>query len=75
MAAIGFDEVLGIQGAAMVINQMHESHTPTHRWVMSLRRTSPPSRALPTRPADQATAWLSVAGVSSCHLARPVRSR
>ena len=30
MAAIGLDEVLGIHGAAMVINQMHESHSPTH---------------------------------------------
>ena len=31
MAAIGFDEVLGIHDAAMVINQMHESQTPTQR--------------------------------------------
>jgi len=34
VATIGFDEVIGIKSAAMVINQLHESHAPT-RWVMS----------------------------------------
>jgi hypothetical protein len=27
--------VLGVHGTAIAINQMHESQTPTHRWVMS----------------------------------------
>ena len=31
MSAIGFDEVLGIQSAAAVINQMHESYSAIHR--------------------------------------------
>ena len=35
MAAISFDEKLRIHDAAMVINQMHESQTPTQHWVMS----------------------------------------
>ena len=35
MAAISFDEILGIHDTAAVINQTHESQTPTQRWVMS----------------------------------------
>jgi hypothetical protein len=41
MAAIGFHEVLGIQNAATVINQMHEAHTATHRYVMSRTTRAP----------------------------------
>jgi hypothetical protein len=35
MATISFDEKLGIHDAAMVINQMHKSQTPTRHPVMS----------------------------------------
>jgi hypothetical protein len=55
MTAIGFNVVLGIKDAAMVINQVHESHTPTHRWVMSK------PRAVPARPAGHLKSQLTSA--------------
>jgi hypothetical protein len=54
MAAIGLDLVLRINGKATFINQLHESHGPTHRWVMSTTtRISHVSKLL-TRLADLA---------------------
>ena len=62
VAAIGLDVVLGIHGTAMVINQMHESHTPIHRWVMShpgwaadplARRSMEPVRPVLRNPESQ----------------------
>jgi hypothetical protein len=58
----------------MVINQLHESHAPTHRWVMSTTTHVSPVSDVPSCLADQAKASLSVAGVSF-YLPRPDRSR
>ncbi len=64
MATIGFDGVLGIKSAAVIINKLHESHAPQYRWIMSsMTRVSAVSGVL-VRSVDQAQASIGVAGVS-----------
>src|SRR5262249_9257781 len=46
MAAISFDKKLGIHDTAMVINQTHESQTPTQRRVVSLTTLRAPGPTL-----------------------------
>ena len=52
MVIVAFDEVLGIHSSAMVVNQLHESHAPTRRWVMSTATHVSPVSGVPARPAD-----------------------